>query len=42
MFYRKQIIILFFYFLINSVYIYSWKEIDTILTNFGDSLLLIN
>ena len=28
-----------FYYVIDTVYIYSWKEIDKILTHFGDALI---
>ena len=41
MFYKKQkssFLVTIFYYVIDIVYIYSWKTIDKILTHFGDIL----
>ena len=47
MFYEKHkssYLVTIFYYVINTVYIYSWKQIDKILTHFSNSfcdLLLV-
>ena len=41
MFYEKHkssYLVTIFYYVIDTVYIYSWKKIDKILTHFGDAL----
>ena len=41
MFYEKHkspYLVTVFYYVIDTVYIYSWKKIDKILTHFGDAL----
>ena len=40
MFYLKKIsfnLVIYFYNVIDIVYIYSWKKMDNILTHFGDA-----
>ena len=41
MFYEKHkssYLVTIFYYVMDTVYIYSWKTIDKILTHFGDAL----
>ena len=38
MFYKSTNLVTIFYYVMDTMYIYSWKEIDKILTHFGDVL----
>ena len=35
---KSSYLVTIFYYVINTVYIYSWKQTDKILTHFGDIL----